>query len=99
MDNTQPKRAYEWILIMSKGDDVILSENQYDFYKKNYKEAKVFFADKEVNPAFVVQVYKRPAQYIKEKYPCRECYQSGRKPDNTGWCDNCGGSGVDIPKV
>lgn len=99
-DNPQ-KIAYEWVLIMSKGEDVILSENQYEVYRnqvKNKDMSRCFFADVEVNPPFVVQSYKRKAQYIKDKYPCKECYSSGRKPDNTDWCSNCGGSGVDLPK-
>ena len=98
MDNKLPKIIYEWVLMQSKGDDIVLSENQYKIYKDNYKEGKIFFADVEVNPAFVMNARRRQAKYIKDKYPCKECYSSGRKPDNADWCDNCGGSGVDLPK-
>lgn len=98
----KPKMVYEWVLVMSKGDDVVLSESQYEVYREQIKAkdmSRCFFADVEFNPPFVVQSYKRKAQYIKDKYPCKECYSSGRKADNTGWCPNCGGSGVDLPKA
>lgn len=95
----QPKIAYEWVLTMSKGDDILLTENQYAFYKEHNKDSKVFFADVEINPAFVMNAKKRPAtNWLKDKYPCRECYTTGRKPDNTDWCEVCEGSGVQLPK-
>lgn len=99
MEDKKPRKiAYEWVLQMSKGEDILLTENQYEFYKKNYKEAKVFFADVEINPAFVMNAVKRPAtNWLKDKYPCRECYTAGRNKDNTDWCEVCGGSGVKLP--
>lgn len=101
MENTQKpqKIAYEWVLTMSKGDDILLTENQYKVYKENHKEGKIFFADVEVNPAFVMSARKRPAtNWLKDKYPCTACYTAGRNPDNTDWCEVCGGSGVKLPE-
>lgn len=96
-----PKIAYEWVLVMGKGEDIILSENQYAVYKKHTQSENpgmIFYGDIAVNPFYVAQTIKRKAQYIKEKYPCKTCYSTGRKPDNTGWCENCKGSGVDLSK-
>lgn len=95
----QPKVVYEWIVTMSKGDEIILTENQYDFLKKKSEEGdnrKLFFGDVAINPSFVVSAYRQKAVYIKNKYPCPVCYQSGKKP-NGELCDNCEGSGVQLP--
>ena len=32
-----PKVVYEWVLVMSKGDDTVLSENQYNVYREQVK--------------------------------------------------------------
>lgn len=95
------KLAYEWVMTMSKGEDVILSENQYAVYKAQVQSEdnrKLLFSDTEINPVFVVSGVRRPADYIRRKYPCRVCHSAGRNDTNTGWCLNCGGSGVDLPK-
>lgn len=84
---------------MSKGDDVILTENQYQFYKEHHKDSKVAFSEVEISPSFVVQAWKRPAQYIRNKYPCPVCHMGGRNADNSGWCPSCKGSGVQLPKT
>lgn len=99
MEEIKPQvKAYEWVLIMSKDDAVVLTENQYKIFKDNVKASdmrQMFFPDVSFNPAFVVSSYKRRAEYIRNKYPCKACHQSGRKPDMS-WCDSCGGSGVDL---
>jgi hypothetical protein len=89
------KNKYEWVLTMSKGDDVVLTENQYDFYKEHYAESKVFFGDIEINPAFIVSAAKRPIYALRPKYPCKTCSSCGRLPDYTT-CPICEGSGVHI---
>lgn len=93
--------SFEWVLIMSKGDDVILTENQYQAYKDGWKDGKVFFKDMEVNPSFVVSAFKRDAGFIIEKYPCSSCKGNGIKPrrDHHGLileCTDCGGTGLGI---
>jgi hypothetical protein len=88
--------SYEWVLSMSKGEDIILTERQYKFYRDNITSNKVTFDDCELNPAFVVSAYKRPAQVIKDKYPCKNCGTTGKMNDYSV-CPKCEGSGVDIP--
>lgn len=92
----EPKNRYEWVLTMSKGDDVVLTENQYEYYKENRENGTIFFADCEVNPSFVVSSERRPARIIKDKYPCKTCGTCGRvKKDNLFVeCPDCQGSGV-----
>lgn len=95
------KKVYEWVLTMSKGDDVILTENQYEFYAKKMEEddnRKLMFSDFGFNPVFVVSEIKVPANYIRRKYPCRDCHSAGRNADNTDWCTTCEGSGINIPE-
>lgn len=93
--------AYEWVLTQGKGEEIILSEPQFAAYKKQVEAGdmrQLFFGDVVVNPSFVMNLKKRQADVIKDKYPCKQCYSSGRIPDNSGWCPNCGGSGVNLPK-
>lgn len=98
LDVSKKKIAYEWVLVMSKGDDILLSEPQYEFFKKNMKEAKVVFSELGFSPGFVIQFFKRPAtNWLKDKYPCNDCTATGRNAESTDWCETCGGSGVKIP--
>ena len=87
---------YEWVIVMSKGEDIYLTEKQYAFYRENCKESKVWFDDFELNPAFVVSANRRPAQVIKGRYPCKNCGTAGIMNDYSS-CPVCGGSGVNIP--
>lgn len=94
------KIAYEWILTLSRGPEVILSEAQYAFYKKQIQDEdyrKLFFSDVEVNPPFVVSAYRQPAVYIKSKYPCKDCYSTGVIIGNKGVCLSCEGTGISLP--
>ena len=93
-----PKIAYEWVFVMSKGDDAIISEKRHEFYLRNRANGVVTFDDIEINPSFVVTSYKRPAQYLKNKYPCKDCYSTGVVPGNNGMCPVCEGTGVD-PRI
>lgn len=98
LDMTKKKIAYEWVLVLSKGDDIVLTENQYQVFKENIKESKIFFGDLGFSPSFVTQFYRRPAtNWLKDKYPCKACYTTGRRVDNTDWCEACGGTGVCLP--
>jgi len=90
------KTLFEWVLIVSKGDDVILSENQYDIYKNSWRDGQMFFNGMMVNPAFVAQAYKRPAEVLKKKYPCKDCFSSGFMTDKT-ICTKCEGAGAILP--
>jgi rubrerythrin len=86
---------FEWVITMSKGDDIVLTEKQYEYYLENITQNNVSFDDYQINPAFVVSAYKRPAQVIKEKYPCKNCGTAGIMNDYSQ-CPVCGGSGVNI---
>jgi rubrerythrin len=101
----QRKILYEWVVVSSQGEKVFLTEKQWDFYKTVRKEGTVTFDNFEVNPSFVVQAYKRPAQALIEIYPCRMCHKEGyvmvmpkKKGDGVTYdsCPNCGGTGVDF---
>lgn len=99
MDNR--KQAYEWVLTISKGDDQILTENQYEAYKKNHQDGKIFFDTFEVNPSYVVSASRQPANHTKKKYPCKACNTIGFAPgrDNQGnlvVCKKCEGTGLDL---
>lgn len=96
-------RFYEWVLVPWHGENAVLTETQYEFYKKqvmNGDMSTLFFDDFEVHPAQVASAYKREAFYIKQKYPCAKCNTNGflRELDKEGFyklCDICGGTGVD----
>ena len=93
------KVAYEWVIVMSKGEDIVLTENQYAYFDENRKENYIIFDNFEFNPAFIVQAYKRPAEIIKDYYPCETCHTSGWEITKEGKrivCSKCGGTGVDL---
>lgn len=96
--NIRPTPAFEWVLTTSRGDDFYLTEGQHEQYKANQDGGKLFFDDFELNPAFVVSGFKRPAQEILLKYPCKKCKAAGfGYTDN--WtdpviCPDCGGTGI-----
>ena len=107
----QRKILYEWVVVSSQGERVFLTEKQWDFYKTVRKEGTVTFDNFEINPSFVVQAYKRPAQSLIEIYPCLMCHKSSYmmivpktkdgKNDYTksvtyDYCSNCDGTGVDF---
>lgn len=99
------KKAYEWVLTPSKGDDAILTEAQYQFYKNQIESedfSPIFFDDYEVRPAQIVSGIKREASYTKQKYPCMKCDTNGfllREKDEKGVfkiCPDCGGTGLNL---
>lgn len=97
LDMTKKKIAYEWVLVMSKGEDIVLTENQYKTFKDNMLEAKVVFGDLGFSPSFVVQFFKRPAgSWMRDKYPCNDCNSTGRNQEQTEWCTACEGTGINI---
>jgi hypothetical protein len=96
------KQAFEWVLIMSKGDDVSLTEKQYEHYKDNWKDGKIFFDTFEVNPSFVVSAKQYPASdELKKKYPCKTCHTNGYlierdREGNFKICPTCEGTGMEL---
>lgn len=98
--NFIPKIAYEWIVTLSKGDEIVLTESQFAFYKSQLQEkdmSQIFFIDQHLNPVYVVSSFSRPANVIRRKYPCKTCLSSGHIPGGE-WCTDCEGSGVSLPK-
>lgn len=97
------KELYEWVVIMSKGDEYYLTENQYEYYKDNIDQGHVFFDRIEINPFHVVSAYKRKAQEIQKMYPCPTCggnvydYKLGRD-ENGEWqtCKKCKGARISL---
>lgn len=94
------KKAYEWVLTMSNEDCFYLTEKQYEFYKENQGNGKIFFDTFEVNPSFVIGARKQEADHIKSMYPCRECNSNGiiimkKRPDGSfPICPKCEGTGI-----
>lgn len=94
-----PKIVFEWVLTMNNNEEKVLTENQYEFYKDNWRDGKIFFGEMEINPSFVSYADKRPADVIKNRYPCTRCHQGGHDPDDRSfWCKECGGSGTNVPE-
>lgn len=95
------KQAYEWVVNMSNGDYYLLTEAQYEHYRKNWENNKLFFDTFEINPAFVTSSSKREASdELKRKYPCLTCGTNGHLQEkNTDglWkvCPNCEGTGME----
>lgn len=93
------KETYQWDIFFSKGDDMHLTENQYAFYKENWREGKVFFDDLEINPSFVTSAQKRLAFELYKMYPCEECGTTGARWSSEKKerydCPNCDGTGID----
>ena len=97
--NEERKIAYEWVIVMSKGEDIVLTEKQYLYYDDHRKDDCIIFDNCEFRPPFVVQAYKRPAEIIKDYYPCHTCKTSGWEITKEGKrivCSKCGGTGIDL---
>jgi hypothetical protein len=104
----EKKKTYEWVFVMSKGDDVYLTENQYQVYFDHWKEGQLFFGKLGINPSFVVQFFKREADGLFDLYPCVKCYKQGYlqivpKDVTKGLtyeeCPVCKGTGLDFSNV
>jgi len=89
---------FEWVIVMNKGEEIILTENQYEFYAEDRKRNQVIFDGFEFNPAFVVQAYKRPADEIVRMYRCPDCNGGTMvaKGDKAIMCPLCKGTGADL---
>lgn len=98
----EKKIVYEWVITMTGGDPIILTEAQFAILRESEMDEetsgrKIFFSDCSLNPSYLISTMKRPAQYIKSKFPCHDCHQGGRNKDNSDWCPTCHGSGVKFP--
>lgn len=98
------KKAYEWILTPSKGDDIVLTENQYAYYRDAVKigdMSAIFFDDVEVRPPHIITALRREASVTKNKYPCMKCDTNGflLEKDRNGVllvCPECEGTGLKL---
>lgn len=94
------KEAYEWVINMNDGQEFILTEGQYAYYKENFLEGRIFFDTFEINPSFVSSAFRRLAsEGLKKKYPCKTCQTNGylnEKEKNGALkvCPNCQGTGM-----
>lgn len=104
------KDTFEWVFTMNKGEPIVLTEKQYDFYDVNRGDGTVVFKNFEINPSFVVSAIKQSADNLYEMYPCKECKASGLKviftetpvegqpfPETTAkneYCKICNGTGL-----
>ena len=92
--------AYEWVLTFSKGEDIVLTEKQYQLYCAHAEDNFISFDNFGFNPAYVIQVIKRPAERLKDYYPCETCHASGweMKDGKRQPCSKCKGTGLDLPR-
>ena len=96
------KPTFEWVVVSSKGEDLILTENQYKVFRENRESGTVAFEDFEINPSFVVKAYRREAQVVNLKYRCETCTTNGWvwsdvKRDEKGELLSIGGEKIECP--
>lgn len=94
------KQAYMWVVKSSEGDEVVLTEKQYEVFKSHRGAGILHFADFAINPVHFVVAEKVPASesFIK-KYYCSYCKMKGfllEREEDGSWkiCPECQGSKV-----
>ena len=104
----EKKPTFEWIIISSKGADLCLTDNQFEYYRDHREDGTVSFDSFEINPSFVVQSYRQPAEGLFDIYPCHDCYKNGyiqlpvKNPQDGAKykeCTTCKGTGLDFNYV
>src|SRR5690349_4499460 len=71
------KQAFEWVAVMFNDNEEYLTEAQYKFYREHDKDREVVFDDFAITTSGVLRWYKRPAEVVKERYPCLTCNTNG----------------------
>jgi hypothetical protein len=94
MDAPLKKKAYQWKIALSHGDEIVLSEQQYKAFVEHLDDSMVFLDGVQINPRFVVSAIKEEALELKKKYPCRQCLTYGGSGGTV--CTNCEGTGLDF---
>lgn len=97
------QQGYEWVLVIEDAPDIVLTEKQFEVYKtrvQNGEYTSLFVDDAEIRPYHVVTSFKRPAEIVKKKYPCKPCMTNGflLEKDEKGvfkLCPECKGTGID----
>lgn len=89
---------YEWVLTMSRGNDIVLTEKQYDYYDKNRETPRITFDNFEFSPFSVVRGYKRKATELIRMYPCETCHGGGivALKDKAIVCKSCKGTKLNL---
>lgn len=94
----RPREAYEWVLVFFKEEEeAYLTEKQYEYYKQHREDRFIDFDAFGFAPSGVMKAFRRPAQKIKEMYPCKKCYGNGYLITSStpkDICPECGGTGV-----
>lgn len=102
------KLTFEWMVVSSKGEDLCLTEKQFEFYKIGRENGVVSFDNFEINPSFVVKAFRRPVQGLFDLYPCHGCHKNGqiqiiteKSGDGAVYeeCSICKGTGLDFNYV
>jgi hypothetical protein len=90
--------VFEWVLVFFKeGEEVYLTEKQYEFYKEHRNDTGIFFDEFSFAPSGVMKSYRRLAEKIKEMYPCKPCNGNGYKSLSSTEiqiCSVCHGTGI-----
>lgn len=95
------KKAYEWIITTSQGNQYVLTERQYKALQE-HDSGLLHFANFAINPAFITDAQKREAsEDLIKKYPCKTCGTKGfllEKDKEGNWktCPECEGTGMAI---
>ena len=82
----------EWVVVLSRGKNKYLTDRQYEFYKANRHKGSVCFPGFEINPSFVVQIYRREIKQLKKMYPCPKCKGTGIS--GASFCKSCNKTGL-----
>lgn len=102
-------QLYEWV-VSCDDEEFILTEKQHEYLIKNQDKRFVAFPGFTIQPAMVAWMKRRPAEALKQMYPCKKCYSSGVFIEQSGEvqpngsmpttemiCPDCGGTGVNLP--
>lgn len=93
-------KAYEWVVLCSD-EEFYLTEKQHEFLLENQDKRFVDFGTFTINPAFTAWMKQRPADVIKDRYPCKKCNTNGvlherEKDGNLKTCPDCNGTGLNL---
>lgn len=98
------KTLFEYLVKDKDGEIYILTENQKHYLQENEDKRFVIFPKFTLNPAYIVSITQRPAEALKDMYPCNDCmtngYLVGQPRDDDGKypeCQTCEGTGVKLP--
>jgi RecJ-like exonuclease len=88
------KQLFEWV-VFCKDQEYILTEKQFEVLMNNQDNRFVKFPHCVIQSAMISSMTKRPAQELRNMYPCKACHTTGQI--NYIECKDCKGTGVKLP--